>query len=143
MAGESSEFLVSVKKTTPYAPQTLSGVVGGTLRERSAIASVRATLGWSRFTSETTMGRRIAMQIRNLFIILMLRRLASIPPLEGIRHSQKNTEKRKMMVDTQKMPPYIVIRHVVMRAVAGASGSKGRSRKSPIFFLGDGHLECS
>ena len=72
------------------------------------------------------------MQIHNLFILFMLRRLASIPPLEGIRHSQKNIEKRKMMVDTKKMPPYIVIHHVVMRAVAGASGSKGRSRKSPI-----------
>jgi hypothetical protein len=44
----------------------------------------------------------------------------------------EKAKKRNMMVDIQKIPLYIVICHVVMRAVAGASGSKGRSRKSPI-----------
>ena len=39
-----------------------------------------------------------------------------------------------MMVDFQMRPLYLVLYHVVMRAVAGASGSKGRSRKSPIIF---------
>ena len=47
---------------------------------------------------------------------------------------QKKKEKRNMMVDRAMKPLYVVTCHVVMRAVAGASGSKGRSRKSPIIF---------
>ena len=43
-----------------------------------------------------------------------------------------------MMVDFQMRLLYLVLCHVVMRAVAGASGSKGRSRKSPIFFYETG-----
>ena len=39
------------------------------------------------------------------------------------------------MVDILFYPPYIVTYHVVMRAAEGASGSKGRSRKSPLFYI--------
>ncbi len=39
-----------------------------------------------------------------------------------------------MVVDNPEDPPYLVTCHVVMRAVAGASRSKGRSWKSPIIF---------
>ena len=40
-----------------------------------------------------------------------------------------------MMVDFQMRPLYLVLCHVVMRAVAGASGSKGEIAEVPHYLL--------
>ena len=49
------------------------------------------------------------------------------------RKTAEKLQKTQYMVDILFHPPYIVTHHVVMRAAEGASGSKGRSRKSPNF----------
>ena len=51
----------------------------------------------------------------------------------NLEKKMKHSKKTQYMVDKFSDTLYIVICHVVVRATEGASGSKGRSRKSPIF----------